>query len=369
MSLLACILVALSLFVVCLADGECSRAEGSCKALGAASLIQIAGKIDRTTPSPRAQLLRSISQHWVRVVEEDVVPNAKLVSCEHLPVESLEYYRGINKLASVCTSDGVPGRKIPSRRDLSFYVQFVEAPCTDAEPHLNSSHIVDCVFGTAEQPPSSFDAWSKFNWDNLAAFTHKHAAELKGLQDTCAQLFGDGGECSLSLVQSQAREPQRTQNRIDKVRWLTRPVEHPLAKSMGYVHSLLELQAEGNHYELDIFPGDVGAQVIAREVDTASDPERRVHFELSGDALKSDLSVSAVLDELSANSKGTYDLIHNNCHSMIQETLHRIAAPGVDIPDSPNSKWEMVAAKLDHSAPKALELFLRTSGANRLGCN
>merc|ERR1740139_79244 len=138
---------------------------------------------------------------------------------------------------------------------------------------------------------------------------------------------------------------------------------------MGYVHSLLELESKGNRYELEVFPaGSAGTQVNAGQVDTASDNGSRVHFEVSGESLKSDLSVSDILDELRANSKDSYDLIHNNCHSMIQKTLQQLAAPGVDIPDSPNSKWEAVAAKLDRSAPTALELFLRTSGASRLGC-
>jgi len=318
--------------------------------------------------SPREMLVRSLAEHWLRVVEERVVPQAKLLSCAHLPTEILEYFNGIDKLSSVCTSDGGPGQRIPSKRDLSFYMRFVEAPCTAQEPRLNTSHMVDCIFSTAAQAPADVDAWDNFNWDNLAAFEQKHAAQLEGVADICAQLFGDSGECSVSLAQSHARASQRTERRVDKVQWLTRPVEHPLAKSMGYVHSLLELEAEGNRYELEVFPGAGGTQVSARHADQASDDSSRVHFEVSGKALKSDLSVSDILDELKANSK-SYDLIHNNCHTMIQKTLQQVTAPGMHIPDSPNSKWEAMAAKLDRSAPTALELFLQTSGASRLGCS
>merc|ERR1719512_270368 len=98
---LALTLVAVCCFVVCLADGECYGAECSSVSLGA-GLLQVAGQVSRisqqsleeqNTLSPRAKLVRSLADHWVRVVEENVVPDAEKVSCERLPAESLEYFR------------------------------------------------------------------------------------------------------------------------------------------------------------------------------------------------------------------------------------------------------------------------------------
>jgi len=373
MGLVAWIIVAVCFFVVCLGedtDDKCLGSGSSCTQFGAA-LLQYGKRVHQVSehsvvePDSRAALVRIFAEHWLRVVEENVVPQAALVSCAHLPTEALEYFQEVNKLASVCASDGVPGQKIPGKGDVSLYLRFVEAPCTAQEPSLNANHIADCVFSTAERSPADVDAWSDLNWDNLVAFEEKHAAALRDVGQTCAQVFSDTGECSLSLAQKYARAPQQTQKRVEKVRWLTRPVKHALAAAIGYSHSLLELQAEGNHYyELEVYPGADGPQVFARQVDTASDVGGRAYFEASGEQLKSDLSVSAVLNELKANSNA-YDMIHNNCHSMVQKTLRQLTAPGVVIPESPMAKWEAVAARLDASVPKMLEQALLGIGVSR----
>lgn len=310
----------------------------------------------------REAVLAQFAEHWLWIVDEDVVPKGDKVACNRLPREILPILKkaGVEKGKQYC-STSESDWKVPSARDVDFYIRFVEAPCTVANVKLKPHVIASFIFHSAEKGFADIDAYRNFNWDALARFEEVHAADLQGMQQVCHDLRDS--EDSANLFQMQ--ETLKQSDAVTHMRWWSAPVEHPLARSVGHTHSLIEVEAAGKSYVLEVLPGSLGVRAGAT---IATKPiEGNVHAEASQSQLRPSLTVSDVLDSLREHEKGTYDLLDNNCHAMTQKTF-RWAAPGAVVPESPNSNWEKLFSKLNSVSPASFQTLLEMSGASRTMC-
>jgi hypothetical protein len=339
---------------------------GSCLIQKLANVEQVEVSEDTSSrmEEDRQELVKGIARHWINAVAEDVTPHGADVSCSHLPKEAMEVFDEENKHGQVCREDG----RVPSERDLEFYMRFLESPCVNAEGFLNPQHLVSCVFKTAPKAPGAIDAYDNFNWDKLAAFEQKYQSKLQELAPLCRRVLHEGGACDYDMASlvEQTGKTQRAEEVVSQMRWLIAPVRNPIAESVGHLHSFLELTASGGKFIVEVFPREVGVSVGARRA-TRSDEGAQVHASATSEMLKPNLSVSQMVEIMRRHENGKYHVIHNNCHKIIQSAF-RWGAPTAGVPESPNSNWEAVAAKIDAVSPEVTALMLEMSGASRSLC-
>lgn len=189
------------------------------------------------------------------------------------------------------------------------------------------------------------------------------AGNLQGAIQQCHQALVCLGH---SLLQVPPPQTVPLTLPVTSLRWNTKPIQqNGLAASLGYTHSFLELESSGQLFQLDIMPNKFGTNVGAKRVSSRSVDS--THAEASSAQLRPGITVSQVIEQLRKHENSDYDLIHKNCHSFVQETLHW-AAPLAAATESPNMKWENAAKLVDTASPWAVQMLLQAVGASRLGC-
>jgi hypothetical protein len=283
-----------------------------------------------------------------------VVPEGDKVACDRLPTEILRTLTGPGK--QYCSTQQAE-QKVPSKRDISFYLRFVEAPCVVSIPDLHPDAISTYIFSSAEKPLADIDAFDSLKWDQLAKFEQHHADDLHTMESAC-QHIADSYDGNLIQI----LPTQQQHDIVTRMKWWTTPVKHPLAKALGHVHSMIEVEAGDKSYVLEVLPASLGVHAGAKLLTNALDGH--VYADADQSQIRSSLTVSDVLNSLREHEEDKYDLLDNNCHAMIRRTF-QWAAPDVTLPESPNSNWELLASKVNSVSPTSFQTLLELSGATQ----